>query len=243
MGRRPTFATALFLAASMAASTAAADDEATIVDKPITFDAERTKLTLEYRRQHEDPAAKDITIAPRMVVLHYTAGGSFEGTWKYFDRVRVEEDRERTAAAGDVNVSSHFVIDRDGTIYRLVPETTMARHCIGLNHVAIGVENVGDGKKYPLTDAQVDANVRLIRYLASRHAITHVIGHHEYRRMEGHPYFVERDPKYRNEKPDPGAAFMEKVRGKIADLKLDGAPPAKPKAKAKARTRSKARAK
>jgi len=26
-----------------------------------------------------------------------------------------------------------------------MPETWMARHCIGLNHVAIGIENVGDG--------------------------------------------------------------------------------------------------
>ena len=30
-------------------------------------------------------------------------------------------------------VCSHFVIDRDGTIYRLVPTTIMCRHTVGLN--------------------------------------------------------------------------------------------------------------
>jgi N-acetyl-anhydromuramyl-L-alanine amidase AmpD len=202
----------------------AEEREPAIVDKPITFDEERRALTLEYRRAHQDPDAEDITIDPRVIVLHYTAGDSFRGTWRYFDRVHVEKDRKRTAGAGEVNVSAHFVVDRDGTIYRLVPETTMARHCIGLNHVAIGVENVGDAKKHPLTEAQVEANARLIRWLAARHRITHVIGHHEYRRMEGHDYFVELDPDYRNEKPDPGEKFMREVREKIADLELAGPP-------------------
>ncbi len=68
-----------------------------------------------------------------------------------------------------------------------MPETWMARHCIGLNHVSIGVGNVGDGEKYPLTDAQVEANAALVRYLAGKHDITHLIGHSESRMMEGHP--------------------------------------------------------
>ena len=119
---------------------------------------------------------------------------------------------------------AHFVVDRDGTIYRLAPETWMGRHTIGLNHIAIGVENVGDGARYPLTRAQVEANARLVRYLAGKHAITHVIGHHESARMEGHAYWRELDPKYRNRKPDPGKAFMRKVRARIADLGLHGAP-------------------
>jgi hypothetical protein len=199
-----------------------------IVDKPITFDEERTELTLAYRRAHQDPDAKDIDIVPRMIVLHHTAGSSFKGTWSYFDDVHVEKDRERTAGAGEVNVSAHFVVDRDGTIYRLVPETRMARHCIGLNHVAIGVENVGGKDGYPLTAAQEIADARLVRWLARRYpTITHLIGHHEYRRMEGHEYFVERDPKYRNEKPDPGDAFMKKVRALVSDLGLRDPPEAR----------------
>jgi N-acetylmuramoyl-L-alanine amidase len=105
-----------------------------------------------------------------------------------------------------------------------MPETRMARHCIGLNHLAIGVENVGDGDRYPLTEAQVAANAALVRYLAARHPITHLIGHHESRAMEDHPYFLERDDAYRNRKPDPGAAFMREVRARVADLDLAGPP-------------------
>jgi len=44
-----------------------------------------------------------------------------------------------------------------------MPETWMARHAIGFNHVAIGIENVGDGARWPLTDAQADADAALVR--------------------------------------------------------------------------------
>jgi N-acetylmuramoyl-L-alanine amidase len=199
-----------------------ASAEPKIVDKPIPFDDERARLTLAYRRQHVDPDAADITIEPKVIVLHYTAGGTAEGTFEYFSGNRMETARPKLAAAGDVNVSAHFLVDRDGTIYRLMPETRMARHCIGLNHVAIGVENVGDENKWPLTDAQVEANARLVRHLASRFPITHLIGHSEAARLEGKIYFQERDPRYRNAKSDPGPRFLKLVRAQLGDLKLKG---------------------
>jgi N-acetylmuramoyl-L-alanine amidase len=193
-----------------------------IVDRPIDFGERRKELTVEYRRIHQDPKASGVQITPRAIVLHYTAGGSVTGTWRYFNKIEMEGGRAQLARAGRVNVSSHFLVDRDGTIYRLMPETWMARHCIGLNHIAIGVENVGDAKRWPLTAAQVDANAALVRFLARRHPITHLIGHHEARSLEGTPLWLERDPNYRNRKSDPGAAFMMKVRAKVADLELGG---------------------
>jgi N-acetyl-anhydromuramyl-L-alanine amidase AmpD len=196
-----------------------------IKDKAINFDQERIQLTIDYRRAHQDPKANDVTIQPRMIILHWTGIASFESTWKYFNRARAEAARSELAAAGEVNVSAHFLVDRDGTIYRLMPETWMARHCIGLNHVAIGIENVGDSDKSQLTPEQVKADAALVRYLAGRYPITHLIGHMEYRRMEGTSYFLELDPKYRNTKPDPGAEFMRQVRAQVADLKLEGPPP------------------
>ena len=122
-----------------------------------------------------------------------------------------------------MNVAAHFLVDRDGTVYQLLEETRVARHCIGLNHLSIGIENVGGGAKYPLTAAQVSANAELVRMLNAKHDITHLIGHHEYRQMESHPYFSEKDPKYRTVKPDPGADFMRKVRAELTDLQLQGA--------------------
>lgn len=193
-----------------------------IVDAPIAWSDERARLTLEYRRQHSDPHALDLEIEPRVIVLHYTAGGSAKATRAYFDNVRIEASRGQLARAGAVNVSSHFLIDRDGTIYRLQPETRFARHCIGLNHLAIGIENVGDEDKFPLTDAQLAADAALVRELAARHPITHLLGHYEVMRFREHPYYVERDPSYRNDKPDPGAKFMAGVRARVADLHLQG---------------------
>jgi hypothetical protein len=196
----------------------------TIVDKPIAFSAARKRLTIAYRKLHQDPNIDDITIEPTMIVLHYTGGNSAAGTWRYFNRLRLEGRRAKLRRAGAVNVSAHFLVHRDGTIWRLMPETWMARHCIGLNHTAIGIENVGDGDRYPLTDAQIAANEALIRYLTGKHAITHLIGHSESRAMEATPYFLERDPKYRNSKSDPGAAFLRAVRSRVADLGLRGPP-------------------
>lgn len=193
-----------------------------IVDAPMKWSAERAELTLEYRRQHSDPDAADLTITPHVIVLHYTAGDSAAATRTYFDNVRIEAGRKDLARAGAVNVSSHFLVDRDGTIYQLQPETRFARHCIGLNHVAIGIENVGDGDKHPLTDAQVAADAALVRDLAGRYPITHLLGHSEVMKFRDNPLYVERDASYKNDKPDPGDAFMAKVRARVADLKLAG---------------------
>ena len=100
--------------------------------------------------------------------------------------------------------------------------TRYARHCIGLDHIAIGIENVGDGERYPLTAAQVAANAALVRQLAGQFRITHLLGHHEVMQFRDHPYFVERVASYHNVKADPGAAFMASVRERVADLGLAG---------------------
>jgi hypothetical protein len=194
-----------------------------IVDAPLAWSATREQLTLAYRRAHSDPDAADLTIDPHIIVLHHTGGNSAKATRAYFDHVRIEAERAALARAGAVNVSSHFVVDRDGTIYRLQPETRYARHCIGLNHIAIGIENVGDGKRYPLTDAQVAADAALVRDLTHRFHITRLLGHHEVMGFRDHPEYVERDASYANDKDDPGDAFMARVRERVADLSLRGA--------------------
>lgn len=194
-----------------------------IVDAPMQWSPERERLTLEYRRMHSDPAATNLDIVPAVIVLHYTGGNSAKGTRRYFDNTTIEASRKALAKAGSVNVSSHYLVDRDGTIYRLQPETRFARHCIGLNHIAIGIENVGNETKYPLTEAQVTANAALVRDLAARFPITHLLGHYEVMGFKDSSYYVELDPTYGNNKPDPGKAFMAKVRALVADVKLAGA--------------------
>ena len=225
---RPLPALALGIAfarvALIAASAAQTPSDLRIVDKPIPFDKERIQLTLEYIRKHYSPDAQDITITPQAIVLHYTAINAFDSTWNYFSHTRIEAARPELQREGELNVSAQFVVDRDGTVYRLMPETWMARHCIGLNRVAIGVENVGDADKYPLTDRQVEADAALVRYLAGKYSISYLLGHHEYRRMEKTPLFVELVPGYRTAKSDPGDDFMRRVRERLTNFNLKSPP-------------------
>jgi N-acetylmuramoyl-L-alanine amidase len=159
-----------------------------------------------------------------VIVLHHTGGRSVSDAREYFNRERVDESRAHLACAGAVNVSAHFVVGQDGVIQRLQPETRFARHCIGLNHLAIGIENVGGVPGLPLTDAQLVANARLVRALSARFPITHLIGHFEAARLRDHPYYAEYDPAYRVIKVDPGLPFMTGVRALVEDLGLAGPP-------------------
>ena len=74
------------------------------------------------------------------------------------------------------------MIDRDGTIYQLVPLTTMCRHTVGLNWTAIGIEHVGTSDREILSDPrQLQASLRLTLWLMHRYGISlpNVIGHNE----------------------------------------------------------------
>ena len=194
-----------------------------ITDSPVSFSAERTTMTKRYVLAHYGLDIDGIEIVPRIIVLHWTAIPTFEKSWAVFNR-EVLQGRPDLQGAGQVNVAIQFLVDRDGSVHRLMPETWMARHCIGLNYNAIGVENVG-GKngRDDLTKAQIKANIKLVKYLVRKYPqIDYLIGHHEYRSFEGHKLWRELDANYRTEKIDPGDRFMKAVRRGVASLKLKG---------------------
>jgi N-acetyl-anhydromuramyl-L-alanine amidase AmpD len=196
-----------------------------IVDRPIPFSEQRKELTRSYITAHYGMTPRDITIVPRMVVLHWTAIDGLEGSFRAFSSETLAGSRPELAGAGDVNVSIQFLIDQDGTIYRLMPENWMARHVIGLNYDAIGVENVGGASGDNLTDAQVAANIALVKYLKQKYpTIEYLIGHHEYQKFDGHPLWREKDTSYRTAKQDPGDRFMNAVRTGVRALRLRGVP-------------------
>lgn len=184
----------------------------TIVDRPIVFDEERIVLTKEYLSQRYNLEQQTPDIVPRMIVLHWTAIPTLKKSFEAFEKSTLPNWRPDIESVSGLNVSSHFLVDQDGTIYQLMPETTMARHVIGLNHCAIGVENVGGTAETPLTRKQLKANIFLVEYLATKYNIEYVIGHQEYTQFEGHQLWLEVDDGYRTEKTDPGMDFMKKVR-------------------------------
>lgn len=195
-----------------------------ILERPISFGPDRQALTIAYLQSRYDLPATTPVIKPRMVVLHWTAIPTLAGSFKAFQPERLPSARGDIQQAGALNVSAHYLIDRDGTIYHLLPDTLMARHTIGLNHCAIGIENVGGTEDTPLTPEQLEANTRLVRSLAKTYPIQYLIGHYEYTAFEGHPLWLEKDSGYRTTKTDPGEDFMRKVRNELSDLSFKPIP-------------------
>jgi len=235
----PIVLTSLFLLAACGQTTeapapeepVAADTEAdtsppsqlTVHPLPIEWNDEREVLTVAYRAAHQASTPGTATIEPRVVVLHWTAGNTVQSAFSVFNPVRLQ-GRPELSGASALNVSAHFVVDQDGTIHQLLPTTTMARHVIGLNHISIGIENVGGTSDLPLTQAQIDANIALVEHLSRQHDVEWLIGHHEYQQMQDTPLWDELDPTYRTTKVDPGDEFVHAVWAGVDRPSLQRAP-------------------
>ncbi|NNE34180.1 MAG: N-acetylmuramoyl-L-alanine amidase [Rhodothermales bacterium] len=214
----------------------------------IEFTESRIQLIKEYAEQHYSeyyqsqygsPEFPGLEIDPKVIVVHYTAGTTLQGAFDTFAPETLG-GRPYLNQSGAVNVGIQFIVDLDGTIYQVQPDNYFGRHCIGLNHSAIGFENIGRGDFTEaalggedqddglLTPAQLTANAELIRYLKRKYpAIEILIGHSEYRDLEqpshpGHSFFYEGDPEYRTVKSDPGPNFMAALRRDLSDILRPG---------------------
>ncbi|MCX6293880.1 MAG: peptidoglycan recognition family protein [Sphingobacteriales bacterium] len=190
-----------------------------IVEKPISYTEDRKKLSVEYLQNRHGLNLKKPIITPKIIVLHFTDGGTIKSVFNYFNATTIEAGRSYNKKQSNLNVSSHYLIDRDGTIYHLLADTLFARHTIGLNYCAIGVENIGSASN-PLTDKQVAANIALIKHLTQQYPIEYVIGHSEYGKFRKTPLWKETDPNYFTGKTDPGESFLKQVRDGIKGLKV-----------------------
>ena len=188
---------------------------------PIQFNKERIQLTKDYRKQHYGITTNDIHIKPEMIVLHATETKNWRQAFNTFNPAKLD-GRPYITRYGKLNVSVPYLVARNGTIYQLMPDDIMARHVIGLNPIAIGIENAGTTKgKYKLTDAQVNSNVALVRILKKKYpSIKHLIGHYEYGHFRKSPLWNQKVNKYFTIKQDPGPDFMRAVRAKVQDLGL-----------------------
>lgn len=112
------------------------------------------------------------------ILLHYTAG-ELESSLTCL-----------TDPKGTNRVSAHYVVDRNGDIYRLVDESKRAWHAgaskwkgiADINSASIGIEiiNLGrraDGSFDPYTDEQIAAVIALCKNIMARNKIKYVLGH------------------------------------------------------------------
>jgi N-acetylmuramoyl-L-alanine amidase len=163
------------IALALAAVALAAPPKPHIVWKPIPYGATRRAEMAAYAKKHY--AIDSWVLHPRAIVEHVTATESFSSVYNTF--AHDVPDAELHELPG---TCAHFVIDRDGTIYQLVPLNVMCRHTVGLNYTAIGIEHVGTSDAEVLGDAaQLRASLALTAWLMSRYSIplANVIGHNE----------------------------------------------------------------
>jgi beta-N-acetylhexosaminidase len=147
-----------------------------IVAKPLPFGAVRKAETAAYAERHYGLSTWRLR-TPHVIVEHYTGTTSFASAWNTF-----ASDTADPELGEKPGTCAHFVIDRDGTIYQLVPLTTICRHTVGLNWTAIGIEHVGTSDASILGNPrQLRASLTLTLWLMSRYRISlpNVIGHAE----------------------------------------------------------------
>jgi N-acetylmuramoyl-L-alanine amidase len=184
-----------------------------IVWKPIPFGPAREAETLRYAERHYGVHTWHL-VHPHVIVEHYTASDSFSSAWNTF-----ADDAPDSELHELPGTCAQFVIDHDGTIYQLVPLTTMCRHTVGLNYTAIGIEHVGTSDAEILHDPkQLAASLRLTLWLMHRYGISlpNVIGHNE---SLTSPYHRELYAPWRCQTHgDWSHADMDVYRGKLAAL-------------------------
>ncbi len=162
------------------------------------------------------------TKVPDMLVLHYTGMETGEGALARL-------------CDPEAKVSSHYMVEEDGRIFRLVPEERRAWHAgvsfwkgeEGVNHASIGIEIVNPGHEFgyrPFPQAQIDAVIALVADIRTRWQIddNRILGHSDVapaRKIDpgelfpwkqlaqaGHGIWVEADPA-------PGDPLAEGAEG------------------------------
>jgi hypothetical protein len=189
-----------------------------IKSDPIPFGSDRKRQMAGYSQRHYGERTwrlrkRDV----RSLVLHYTAGSSYSGAWSTF--------ASNAPALGErPGVCAQFVVDKDGTVYRLTSLKTRCRHAIGLNHRSIGIEMVQADAGGPAATAeaildrrkQAKAAVRLVAWLKERYGIEmrDVIGH----AMANDSRFFRDRSGWRNDHSDWLPAQVKKFRKRVKRL-------------------------
>jgi N-acetylmuramoyl-L-alanine amidase len=166
-----------------------------VIWDPVPFGTKRKAEMVAYVRRHYGSFMQPIwrLVNPHVIVIHYT-DASYSSTYNTFATDVPDSELHELPAT-----SAHFVIDTTGAIHQLVSLRTMARHTVGLNWTAIGIEHVGFSDAQVLGDhAQITASLHLVHWLRCRFHIQvgNVIGHAE---SLSSPYHREDVPSLRTQ--------------------------------------------
>ncbi len=182
-----------------------------IVQKAIPYSAKRKKQMAAYSYRHYGNRTWKL-VDPKVVVLHYTVSNTFESPWNLFASNSASPGPSGSAPEMPGGCT-HFIVDKDATIYQLAPLTTMCRHAIGINDRAVGIEFVEMSSATNILNRgkQRRAGVKLVRWLQSELDIKtrDVIGHFM---VNDSPYFHEKVRGWRNDHTDWNRQQVMKFR-------------------------------
>ncbi|MEJ0033595.1 MAG: peptidoglycan recognition family protein [Bacteroidota bacterium] len=188
------------------------------VDTFNILSSKKLDLTVQYNKENYGINTYKLD-TPRIIVVHYTAIDNLDATLNLFKNDNIASSRDYIKDFSSLNVGIHYVVNKDGRIFHLMPDTIVARHLIGFNHVSLGIENISKDST-DLTDEQIESDARLIEFLAQKYpTIKYMIAHHEYNdtTLPHYKYFRSLNTAYKPYgKIDPGPNFMSKLRKRLA---------------------------
>ncbi|MEI6093243.1 MAG: peptidoglycan recognition family protein [bacterium] len=200
-----------------------------LISRPVIFDAQRKFLTALYREKHTGDCDHEkngmdscLLINPKIIILHMTDLDDLEKSFEYMKEPVLREEREKLISRSydRLNVSAQYLVDKDGSIYLLMPDNNMARHAMGVNHLSIAIENVGMNQKGPSRE-QIDSNVKLVRYLMKKYkiGIDSIYSHADIGMLrEKHSnYYVELEENYFIQK-NCGEKLIKAVKKRLNNL-------------------------
>ena len=154
-----------------------------------------------------------LDLKPSMIVMHYTVVPTAELTIRALTNKRV---------------SVHFMVDTDGTVYRLLPTDRRCTGAYGVDHLALSIEMVARTEADLLSRTrQVFSSFCLVRHLMQEHAIParQVIAHYEvsegrkrvpeYTDLHDHVYSDRYPPG--ETRLDPGPTYMAWLRAYLKE--------------------------
>lgn len=145
-----------------------------------------------------------------MIVLHHAAATTCSA----------QDIHAWHLANGWSGAGYHFLVRKDGSIYRLRPEWTVGAHAVGVNYRSIGICAEGDFNKEYMPEAQQRAIGSLLHYLVNQYPIYEVTTHRMVGNTDcpGENYPFENIIRYSNEEENKmsDAEIMEKVKAQIA---------------------------
>jgi N-acetylmuramoyl-L-alanine amidase len=164
-----------------------------MTEKPIPYGPKRKREMARYSKRHYGKAEWRL-LEVKTIVEHVTASRSFSSAYNTF--ANDAPDVEFHELPG---VCAHYIIDRDGTIYHVVPLTIRCRHVVGLNYISVGIEHVGIDDADVLGDKrEMHSSFQLTRWLRCRFGvpIKYVIGHNE---SLSSPFYRELVPAFKGQ--------------------------------------------